>query len=299
MCIRDSLVTLQSGNYLRRIIRALSSVKLNADGTQAYEVYHSILNTKDLGVPQNRPRWYCVGLRKDINTKSTFEFPRRLPCPSIELFLDADSSQSTQGTTSSLSKTAKTNIANATAKILRDGGKPALKSYIVDCDASISKSRYTFDYSPCLTRSRYNGHWITNKERRMNKSEVCRLQGFNPSDVVVDIPESALGQQLGNAMSVNVIEQVIRNVLEVLGYKQGEIPATNRWADGTAIQQIKTKEVTLKRQGEPLPDFRIIQRIAAAKGISHAGKRRDTIVDSGATYHLVDEADLSLSLIHI
>ena len=60
-------------------------------GSRRHEIHHKILNTKENGVPQHRPRWYCVGIRKDTfsKEKSSFEFPAPIePCPSIDLFLD-------------------------------------------------------------------------------------------------------------------------------------------------------------------------------------------------------------------
>ena len=32
-----------------------------------YDVIYDVLNSKDYNIPQNRSRWYCIGIRKDIN----------------------------------------------------------------------------------------------------------------------------------------------------------------------------------------------------------------------------------------
>ena len=57
-----------------------------------YEVHDEILNTRHHGLPHNRPRWYCVGIRKDTFPTeaggSGFKFPSELPCPSVDHFLD-------------------------------------------------------------------------------------------------------------------------------------------------------------------------------------------------------------------
>ena len=34
-----------------------------------YTYVNKVINAKDVGIPQNRERWYCVGIRKDLNIK--------------------------------------------------------------------------------------------------------------------------------------------------------------------------------------------------------------------------------------
>ena len=50
----------------------------------------------------------------------------------------------------------------------------------------------------------------------MNKGEMLRLQGMDPTKLVVDVPEAALGQLIGNAMSLNVIERVLFQTLHAI-----------------------------------------------------------------------------------
>ena len=85
------LVTLDKGKCLRTILKALRSIP-HQTTKQAYEIHHQVLNTKDHGIPQHRPRWYCVGIRKDTfkGTTSSFAFPQGIACPSIEDVLQTD-----------------------------------------------------------------------------------------------------------------------------------------------------------------------------------------------------------------
>ena len=207
------LVTMENGKHMRKIIKALRDIKRDGSlcgdvqgesSESAYEIHYEVLNAKDHGIPQSRPRWYCVGILRSSfagSEKSTFEFPKAIKMPSIELLLDTKSSTPPQ----KVGNTSRINIEKARAKLVSEGFKPGEDAYIVDCDASIAKSRHTFDFSPCITRSRYQGHWITNRNRRMTKEEMFRLQGMDPTKFVVAIPENALGQQIGNAMSINVV----------------------------------------------------------------------------------------------
>ena len=125
----------------------------------------------------------------------------------IDSLLDWDEVKSTQK--QHLSRTVAANIETAKAKIISQGGKPSQEACIVDCDASKATSRHIKGYSPCITRSRMNGHWLTYKNRRMRLEEMFRLQGMSPHNFSKVITNNQLGMQIGNAMSVNVIERVI------------------------------------------------------------------------------------------
>lgn len=44
-----------------------------------YDFYWCILNAKNYGIPQNRERLFVVGLRRDLNKKAPFSFPKPIP----------------------------------------------------------------------------------------------------------------------------------------------------------------------------------------------------------------------------
>ena len=48
--------------------------------------------------------------------------------------------------------------------------------------------------------------------------EMLRLQGMNPNELAIDVSDKDIGQQIGNATSVNVIERILSKVLQVLGH---------------------------------------------------------------------------------
>ena len=295
------LTTLQGGKCLRTILKALHNVKQRFNETsEAYEIHHQVLNTKDHGVPQNRPRWYCVGIRKDTfgSDKSSFEFPRAdIECPKIDLFLDAEPGATQRSAKerlpTDLSNTARTSIEKASRTILEGNGDPINETYVVDCDASTAKSRHVKDYSPCITRSRNRGHWITSRNRRMTISEMFRLQGMDPSKFTASIPESTLGQQIGNAMSVNVVERIIVQVLKATNLMPGAT-LSDRWKEGKAFEDLSAskgkppKRITAYLDSKP-DSIRVLKR----KHAMHGRATRQLIVDSGASYHLVDARDLT------
>merc|ERR1740121_2080166 len=79
--------------------------------------------------------------------------------------------------------------------------------------------KYWLDSSPCLTCNRAGGHWITNRGRRLTKAEMMRLQGIaTPAEGFVQrVSDPQLGKQIGNAMSVNVLERIFVRLLPAAG----------------------------------------------------------------------------------
>ena len=203
--------TIDGGRTHRKILQSLRAIK-GPDKKQAYRIAYSILNTKEHGIPHSRPRWYCVGIRQDVSSNNQFVFPDPIPCQPLNLFLD-EKCNSSIPVSSTHSSTVLQNLHKARQSIIASGGRPEHEPWVVDCDSSLRYSNYMHNVSPCLTKSRARGHWLLHKNRRMNINEMLRLQGFNPAQVAVAVSESTLGQQIGNAMSVNVIERILTKIL--------------------------------------------------------------------------------------
>ena len=59
-------------------------------------------------------------------------------------------------------------------------------------------------------------HWMVQEHRRMTVAEMARLQGFRTGDLpwkAAQTPLSRRGHQVGNSMSVPVLQEAIRAVL--------------------------------------------------------------------------------------
>ena len=64
---------------------------------------------------------------------------------------------------------------------------------------------------------------------------MMRLQGMIPSEFNMVTSEAQLGRQIGNAMSVNVIERILVSLLPAAGLTSpGRL--ADRWKDGSAIR---------------------------------------------------------------
>lgn len=219
------------GDYFASILKALDDLAI-------YNVHYRILDTKEHGVPHSRQRCYIVGIRKDVD-KGNFAWPDKIEMPSIEDFLEArDPRIASKGAASLPPKSASTarkNVINALRRYAKED--PFKETFIVDCDSTVSRSGTMKGLSPCITCGRGKGHWVTSRGRRLLKEEMFRLQGMNPSTFKVAVPESELGKQLGNTMSVNVLERLFVRLLPAAGLC-GSL--RDRWADGSALKVLRS-----------------------------------------------------------
>jgi len=81
----------------------------------------------------------------------------------------------------------------------------------------------------CLTKSRARGFWLTSRGRRMTLDEQLRVQGMQRSFKQV-VSDRVLGGQIGNAMSQNVVERLLIQLLPAAGLISKEQPLHDRWA---------------------------------------------------------------------
>ena len=108
---------------------------------------------------------------------------------------------------------ARGNVLRVLCQLQRSGAKPFEFPYIIDCDSSPDRAQFKKDVSPCITCSRGRGHWVTNLKRRFTWAEMMRLQGMSPGLFKVVVSEAQLGIQIGNSMSVNVLERLFVRIL--------------------------------------------------------------------------------------
>ena len=66
---------------------------------------------------------------------------------------------------------------------------------------------------------------------------MLRLQGMDPSTFVKVVTDKEIGHQICNAMSVNVVERLILQVLNATAI-HGKERIEDRWSDGRAIERI-------------------------------------------------------------
>jgi len=249
----SGLVRIKGGEYYRAILEAL-------DALNTYNIYSKILDTKEHGIPQNRQRIYFVGISKRHDDGS-FTFPEPVKSPSIELFLDPPGKKQAGNLPPANSSTAVNNVRRALLKLSAAGEKPLEVPYVVDCDSSPSRAKWIKDGSPCITCGRAAGHWVTNRGRRLTTDEMMRLQGMRPHSFRKVVSERQLGVQIGNAMSVNVLERLFVRALPAAGlvahntlidqWMHGKPPAALLLAGSREHQPQQSKRAAAKCSSGP------------------------------------------------
>jgi len=185
-----------------------------------YTVYDKILNSKDFGVPQNRERIYIVAFRNDIDS-SNFSFPvGNNPTTCIKDIMETEAVSVKYYLSTRYLETLKRHKERHAAKgngfgyEIRDikgqagaivcGGMGRERNLIVD-------DRLT-DFTPITNiKGEVNRQGI----RRMTPREWARLQGF-PDTYKLIVADTHLYKQLGNSVTVNVIEAIAKEIRKVL-----------------------------------------------------------------------------------
>lgn len=185
-----------------------------------YKVFKQILNSKDFGVPQNRERIYIVAFRNDIAPEQ-FSFPESTDdTKRIRDIVETDPVPSKYYLSEVYLETLRRHKARHEAKgngfgyELREwdsvagaivcGGMGRERNLIID-------KRQT-DLAPTThIRGEINREGV----RKMTPREWARLQGF-PDTFILPVADGHLYKQLGNSVTVSVIEAVAKKIKEVL-----------------------------------------------------------------------------------
>lgn len=191
-----------------------------------YTVHHQILNSKDFGVPQNRERIYIVAFRDDIDS-TWFRFPQPTnPDTVLKDIMEENPVPAKYYLSETYLQTLKNHKARHAAKGNGFGyeirGWEDIAGAIVCGGMGRERNLVIDNRQTDLTPTTHIKGEI-NKEgiRKMTPREWARLQGF-PDDFVLPLADTHLYNQLGNSVTVNVIEAIAKKIKEVLdnGSKQ-------------------------------------------------------------------------------
>ena len=212
------LVMHDGGNTFRVIRETLEQL--------GYRVHHKVLNSCGYGVAQNRERIYVVAFRDDIDD-SGFEFPaptdssKRIrdiieekPVP-VKYYLSDVYLASLRA-----HKKRHEDKGNGFGMVIRGmdetagaivcGGMGRERNLVVD-------DRLADPTPTTHIKGEVNGEGI----RKMTPREWARLQGF-PDDFKLPLADTHLYKQLGNSVTVPVIEAIAREVRKVLESQEPE-----------------------------------------------------------------------------
>lgn len=206
------LVRHDRGRTLKVIVGAFEEI--------GYRVFTKVLNSKDFGVPQNRERIYIVCFRDDI-APSSFDFPVTAGTPrTIRDIIDDAPIPSKYYLSERYLEVLRNHRARHEAAghgfgyVVRD--LDGISGAIV-CGGMGREGNLLKDSRPHSMIPTTNIRGGINDEdiRKMTPREWARLQGF-PEDFVLSEADTHLYKQLGNSVTVPVIEAIANNVREVL-----------------------------------------------------------------------------------
>ena len=191
--------------------------------------------------------------------------------------------------------TARKTIKHVRTRILGDGRNPDGVTHIIDCDSPAASASFSSSNMPCITRARYKGHWITSQNRRVNPTEMLRFQGVSSVHAMPEIRAKTDAQYIGNMMSLNVIERLIRtSCAQTTVGPSKESLGEDAWENGSRLQQLLVEASQCRRQnwqGFSEPKGSLTPATSASAHIQKVfmlGSERPMIVDSGASDHIVD-----------
>jgi len=199
------------GNSMRTILKDLDKA--------GYKVFYSVLNSIDYGVPQMRERIYFVGIRKDLMPKDfEYKFPGKQNRVDVRDFL-IDTKELKLDEKKESYETFLRYMKNTYNHGRYDLDGFLKKDYLI-IDTRQSDLRLYDNRIPTLRTGRHGILYVRKgKFRKLSGYESLLLQGFSKEmakkvDGIVE--EIHLLKQTGNAMTVNVIEAVAKELFNTL-----------------------------------------------------------------------------------
>ncbi len=192
----------------------------DAFGEIGYRVFCKVLNSKDFGVPQNRERIYLVCFREDI-APDDFTFPEgNREKVTIRDILEEAPIPSKYYLSDTYMETLKKHKARHEAKGNGFGYEirnlDGIAGTIV-CGGMGRERNLIIDEREhsLIPTTHIKGEINRDSIRKMTPREWARLQGF-PDGYRLVLADASLYKQLGNSVTVNVIEAIAGKIKEVL-----------------------------------------------------------------------------------
>lgn len=208
------------------------SIALNALKEAGYHPEWKILNSYDFGVPQYRERWYCIATREE----NTFEFPiGRLRGSKLKDIIDTKNKDKSLKFNKFELDRIDYHFSQNDIRVEHDNSKyaphtkkgrhgvfsfqkadGALRFHIGDAaKTQIQEAFYACmeTYAPTIIANRTPKLWDI--KRKLSVLESLRLQGF-PDQFSFGVSNAQAYKQLGNSVTVPVIEAIVNSALNIL-----------------------------------------------------------------------------------
>ncbi|MBJ6299781.1 DNA (cytosine-5-)-methyltransferase [Staphylococcus aureus] len=204
------IVNHDSGKTIKVIEDSLKNIN--------YRFEWKLLNAKDYGVPQNRNRWYCIGIDnenkhlKNLNIEEIFPKPKDLKY-TIDDIIKYNDDEAYQ-----ISEIAKRNIKKFKNLYLEKN--PITSNSLIANNIRPSKVSFSSKgISPCLTAKMGTGGnnvpVIEKWNRKLTEKECLMLMGF-PNNFKIKENYSQSYKQIGNSVVVSIINDIASNLINSL-----------------------------------------------------------------------------------
>lgn len=186
-----------------------------------YNVNYSVLNSIDYGVPQMRERIYLVGIKKELlQEDKKFIFPKKTKQEyNIADFLCDDRKEFIFNSSCNTYSTFTRYLDNKYNNGKHDLEEILKEDYLV-LDTRQSDLRIYKQKVPTLRKGRQGILYVKNgKLRKLSGYEAFLLQGFSKElakKASEEQSNSKLLAQAGNAMTINVIEAIAKELLKTI-----------------------------------------------------------------------------------
>ncbi len=197
----SGIVSHDSGRTIKVIINTLEEL--------GYKVNTKIMNAKDYGIPQNRNRWYCVAIRKDIYNNN-FEFPKKCDLKyTIDDIIVKKSKKEYLSTEVALN-----NINKHIKKFKKSDRYNKKENFIIANEIRASKCNFRNDgISPCLTAKMGTGGnnipVVVKYKRKLTEQECLKIMGF-PESYKIKENNMQSYKQIGNSVVVPLIYEIAK-----------------------------------------------------------------------------------------
>ena len=197
-----NIITHDKGNTLKTILHELEDVR-------GYYCKYTVMNTAEYGnLPQNRERFYLVAFN-DKQLRDEFEFPKAIGLTKkIKDYITLCEDERFFYTNNKIHSILQEQMTNPNTLY------QWRRIYVRENKSNLC---------PTLTANMgTGGHNVPlilaeNGIRKLMPRECARLQGFKEKFILPDtLPNSALYKQIGNSVSVPVIERITKNIYKVL-----------------------------------------------------------------------------------
>lgn len=192
------------GKTLQVILKTLDEI--------GYSYKYSILNAKDYNVPQNRERWYCVGVRKEFASDlESFVFPEKEKLTNtlkeiIEMNANIDDYK--------VSKRCQENVEHFVKE-----RQIEITPYTLAYDIRPSRCHFVKgDISNCLTAKMGTGGnnvaVVISQMRQLTERECLRIMGYPDSYQIKTGAQTY--KQIGNSVVVPVICKLAEELVKII-----------------------------------------------------------------------------------